>query len=58
VTTAITTVDKIALIHLTDLLEKSGAEWATEQQWRAHADRGELVPNHVVEPVLGRMASR
>lgn len=52
-TAPIPTVEKIALLHLTDLLEKSGAEFATEQQWRAHADRGELVPNHVVEPVIG-----
>lgn len=42
----ISDAEQKALIHLADLLEKSGSAWATEQQWRSHADRPELRPGN------------
>lgn len=52
--TPISINDQKAVAQLADLLEKAGAEWATEQQWRSHADRPDLVRNDVYEPVLNQ----
>lgn len=51
--TTISYVEKKALVILADLLEKSGAEWAAEQQWRNHADRPDLIIPHATEDVVG-----